>query len=87
MGYTVYYTTYTIYRYFYLNKIKSIQTLRSQNDKAIFRQNRMAARATFFCFIFRVRGRILMSVKDEWKNRNLLSVYCADAFHFGKKNI
>ena len=26
--------TYTIFRYFYLNKIKSIQTL-SQNDKAI----------------------------------------------------
>ena len=38
--------------------------------------------ATFFCFIFRVRERILGPVKAERKNHNL---YCGDYFHFGKK--
>ena len=32
----------------------------------------MSAMATFFCFIFRVRGRILRSVKAEWKNHKLI---------------
>ena len=62
--------------YFYLNKRKSIQSIykdfKVRMTKQFFWLKQKAAKATFFWFIFRVRERILGSVKAERKNRNLI---------------
>ena len=56
------------------NKINtvSIQGLEVSKWQSNVWLKQIAAKANFFRFIFRVRGRILRSVKAEWKNYNLI---------------
>ena len=53
----------------------SLQALLRSEGKSNFWLKQNAAKATFFCFIFRVRERILGSVKADRKNRNLILLW------------
>ena len=67
----------------YLNKIKSIQTWRSQNDIAIFGYTEWQLRQLSFVLFSGLEEEFWCQLKLNEKITSLF--YCADDFHFGEK--
>ena len=61
-----------IYTYFYLNKIKSIPLESHKMTKTLLVKTEQLRQLSFVLFSEFNRGRILRSVKAEWKDHNLI---------------